>query len=201
MAVDVEFFPALEIGWFNGWLLLVILYLAYGVLLLVFPRDVVNRLYQYNRSSWSSRHRAFYLLEKLLLVVYIIFVVLSPLKTDSFVFIPGISLFSFGLTGFIIALFNFRNTPFDEPVSRGLYRVSRHPQIVMLFIVGSGIGIAIGSLFVLFIQILSAFLGRSRVLMEEQACLERYGDSYRIYMERVPRYILISTRMRNENRR
>ena len=201
MAVDVEFFPALEIGWFNGWLLLVILYLAYGVLLLVFPRDVVNRLYQYNRSSWSSRHRAFYLLEKLLLVVYIIFVVLSPLKTDSFVFIPGIFLFSFGLTGFIIALFNFRNTPFDEPVSRGLYRVSRHPQIVMLFIVGSGIGIAIGSLFVLFIQILSAFLGRSRVLMEEQACLERYGDSYRIYMERVPRYILISTRMRNENRR
>jgi protein-S-isoprenylcysteine O-methyltransferase Ste14 len=197
----MELFPALEIGWYNGWTLLVVLYLAYGVLLLVFPKDVVNRLYEYNRSSWSRRHRALYVSEKLLLVVYIILVVLSPLKTDSFVFIPGITLFSLGLTGFIIALFNFKNTPLDEPVSTGLYTVSRHPQIVMLFIVGSGIGFAIGSLFVLFIQILSASFGRSRVLMEEQACLERYGDSYRIYMERVPRYVLIRTRMREENRR
>lgn len=201
MVGDMEFFPALEIGWFNGWTLLIVLYLAYGVLLLVFPRHVVKRLYEYNRSSWSRRHRAFYVTEKLLLVVYIILVVLSPLKTDSFVFIPGIVLFSFGLTGFIIALFNFKNTPLDQPVSRGLYRVSRHPQVLMLFIAGSGIGIAIGSLFVLFIQILASFFGRSRVLTEEQACLERYGDSYRIYMEHVPRYVLIKTRMREENRR
>jgi protein-S-isoprenylcysteine O-methyltransferase Ste14 len=201
MLPEVELFPALEIGWFNGWILLVALYLAYGVLLLVFPRDVVNRLYEYNRSSWSRRHRAFYVAEKLLLVVYIILVVLTPLKTGSIVFIPGIILFSFGLTGFIIALFNFKNTPLDQPVSTGIYRVSRHPQVLMLFVAGIGIGIAIGSLFVIFIQIIASFFGRSRVLAEEQACLERYGDSYRIYMERVPRYVLIRTRMREENRR
>ena len=201
MLPEVELFPALEIGWFNGWILLVALYLAYGVLLLVFPRDVVNRLYEYNRSSWSRRHRAFYVAEKLLLVVYIILVVLTPLKTGSIVFIPGIILFSLGLTGFIIALFNFKNTPLDQPVSTGIYRISRHPQVLMLFVAGIGIGIAIGSVLVLFIQIIAAFFGRSRVLAEEQACLERYGDSYRIYMERVPRYVLIRTRMREEDRR
>ena len=201
MLPEVELFPALEIGWFNGWILLVALYLAYGVLLLVFLRDVVNRLYEYNRSSWSRRHRAFYVAEKLLLVVYIILVVLTPLKTGSIVFIPGIILFSLGLTGFIIALFNFKNTPLDQPVSTGIYRISRHPQVLMLFVAGIGIGIAIGSVLVLFIQIIAAFFGRSRVLAEEQACLERYGDSYRIYMERVPRYVLIRTRMREEDRR
>jgi protein-S-isoprenylcysteine O-methyltransferase Ste14 len=197
----MELFPALEIGWFNGWILLVVLYLTYGVLLLIFPRDVVNRLYEYNRSSWSRRHRAFYAAEKLLLVVYIILVILTPLKTGPIVLIPGITLFSLGLAGFIIALINFKNTPLDQPVSTGIYRISRHPQVLMLFIAGIGIGIAIGSLLVLFIQILASFFGRSRVLAEEQACLERYGDSYRIYMERVPRYVLIRTRMREENRR
>jgi len=193
MVGDIEFFPTLEIGWFNGWILLLILYLTYGVLLLVFPRPVVKRLYEYNRSSWSKRHRAFYVTEKLLLVGYIILVILSPLKNDSFVFILGIVLFSIGLTGFIIALFNFKNTPLDQPASRGLYRISRHPQILMLFIAGSGIGIAIGSLSVLFIQILALFLGRSRILMEEQACLEQYDDLYRDYMKNVPRYLFIKT--------
>ncbi len=199
MLTEIELFPALEIGWFNGWTLLLVLYLAYGVLLLVFPKHVVKRLYEYNRSSWSRRHRVFYVTEKLLLVVYMILVVLSPLKTDSFIFIPGIIFFSFGLTGFIIALFNFKNTPLNQPVSRGLYRISRHPQILMLFIAGSGIGISIGSLLVLFIQIFTAFLGRSRVLAEEQSCLEQYGDLYRDYMKSVPRYLFIKTRVEGAN--
>ena len=201
MVSDMEFFPALELGWFNGWTLLLVLYLVYGILLLVFPRHVVKRLYEYNRSSWIRRYRAFYVTEKLLLIVYIILVVLSPLKTDSFVFIPGIVLFSFGLTGFIIALFNFKNTPLNQPVSRGLYRISRHPQILMLFIAGSGIGIAIGSLFILLIQILASLFGRSRILMEEQDCLEQYGDLYRDYMKSVPRYFFIKTRVEGANSR
>ncbi|MGD9381341.1 MAG: methyltransferase [Candidatus Thorarchaeota archaeon] len=201
MLTQIELFPTLEIGWLNGWILLVVLYLAYGLLLLIFPREAVHRLYKYSRSSWSRRHRAFYAVERVLLVVYLIIVVFSPLKIGSYVFTLGLVLFSFGLTGFIIALFNFKNTPLDQPVTRGLYRVSRHPQIVMLFIAGSGIGIALGSLFAVFLQIVASCFGSSRILMEEKACLEQYGNSYRIYMERVPKYALIKTRMREENRR
>ena len=201
MIGDMEFFPALEIGWFNGWILFLVLYLTYGVLLLTFPKHVVKRLYEYNRSSWSRKHRAFYMTEKLILVVYMILVVLSPLKVDSLFFIPGIVFFFFGLIGFIIALFNFKNTPLNQPVSRGLYRVSRHPQILMLFIAGNGIGIAIGSLFVIFLQILASLFGRSRVLAEEQACLKQYGDLYRDYMKNVPRYLLIKTCVEDVNSR
>ena len=199
MIGGMEFFPTIEVGWFNGWILLLVLYLAYGVLLLAFPKHVVKRLYDYNRSSWSRRHRIFYVTEKLLLVVYMILVVLSPLKTDSIIFIPGIVFFSLGLIGFITALFNFKNTPLNQPVSRGLYRVSRHPQILMLFIAGSGIGLAIGSLFIVFLQIIASLFGRSRLLAEEQACLEQYGDLYRDYMRRVPRYLFIKTRVENAN--
>jgi hypothetical protein len=37
--------PELQSGWLNGWLLLVILYGTFGILLLIFPRQVVSRLY------------------------------------------------------------------------------------------------------------------------------------------------------------
>ena len=62
----MELIPTLKIGWFNGWILLVILYLIFGILLLAFPKDVRVRLYEYDRSSWSKTRRAFYIIGKLL---------------------------------------------------------------------------------------------------------------------------------------
>jgi len=185
----MELIPALEIGWGNGWVLLALLYLVYGFLLLVFPKDMTTRLYEYDRSSWSRRQRAFYVIGKLFVLVYFTLVILTPLKTGAVVFIPGIILFVLGLGGFVIALVNFRNTPLDQPVARGLYRISRHPQVFMLFILALGICMAIGSWPALFILLLSSLFGRARTLAEEEACLERYGDSYRAYMKRVPRYL------------
>lgn len=186
----MELIPALEIGWLNGWTLLALLYLVYGILLLVFPRDVIARLYEYDRSRWSRRQRVFYAMGKLLILVYFALTIFTPLKTGAVVFIPGILLFVLGLAGFIMALVNFRNTPPGQPVTSGLYRISRHPQVFMGFILGCGICMAIGSWPALFMLTLSSLFGRARTLAEEEACLERYGDPYRAYMKRVPRYFL-----------
>ena len=198
MIVEMELLPALEIGWCNGWILLCLLYLIFGVLLLVFPKAVVARLYENNRSGWSKVQRAYYFIGKLLAVICVVLMIFTPLKIETNVFIPGIILYVLGLTGFIIALINFRNTPLDQPITSGLYGISHHPQVLMLFILGSGICIAIGSWLALFLQIISALFLRSRTLAEETACLEQYGDSYRAYMKRVPRYLLIKTCMKEE---
>jgi len=195
LASIVELLPALDIGWCNGWVLLCLLYLIFGILLVAFPKEVVLRLYEYNRSGWSKAQRASYVIGKILAVVCMVLMIFSPLKIWTNVFIPGIALYVLGLTGFIIALINFRNTPLDQPVTSGLYGISRHPQMLMLFVLASGICIAIGSWLALFIQIISSLFLRSRTLAEEKACLELYGDSYRAYMKRVPRYLLIQTRI------
>ena len=192
----MELIPTLKIGWFNGWILLCFLYSIFGILLLAFPKDVVARLYNYDRSSWSKMQRAFYIMGKLLALVCLVLIIFTPLKIRANIFIPGIILFALGLTGFITALFNFKNTPLDQSVTRGLYRISRHPQVLMLFIMSIGICIAIGSGLVLFIVIISSLFLHSRDLAEEEACLERYGDSYRNYMKLVPRYFLIKTHMK-----
>ncbi len=194
--IGMELIPTLEIGWLNGWILICLLYLIYGILLKVFPKDVVARLYDYDRSGWSKTQKVIYVIGKLLALVCLVLIIFTPLKIGSNIFIIGTILYTFGLAGFIIALFNFKNTLLDQPVARGLYRISRHPQVLMLFISAFGICIAIGSWLVLFIIIISSLFLHYRDLAEEEACLERYGDSYRAYMKRVPRYLLIKTRMK-----
>jgi protein-S-isoprenylcysteine O-methyltransferase Ste14 len=196
----MELIPALKIGWINGWILLCLLYLIFAILLILFPKDVVSRLYNYDRSSWSKTQRAFYIIGKLLALVCLVLIIFTPLKIRANIFILGIILFALGLAGFITALFNFKNTPLDQPVTRGLYRISRHPQVLMLFIMSIGICITIGSGLVLFILIVSSLFLHSRDLAEEKACLERYGDSYRNYMKLVPRYFLIKTHMKEEGK-
>jgi protein-S-isoprenylcysteine O-methyltransferase Ste14 len=193
--VEMELLPALELGWFNGWILLIVLYGVFGILLLAFPKAVVARLYAYDRLRWSKKQRAYHVVGKLLILVNLILTILTPLRVGSTVFILGMILFAVGLTGFTIALLNFRNTPLNQPIIKGLYSMSRHPQVLMLSVAGVGMCLAIGSWIALIILATSALFGRSRTLAEEKALLEQYGDSYRDYMERVPRYLLIKTRM------
>ena len=198
MMVEMEILPELEIGWCNGWVPLCLLYLIFGILLMAFPKEVVARLYEYNRSDWSKAQRASYGIGKIPAIVCMVLMIFSPLKIGTNVFIPGIALYILGLIGFFIALINFRYTPLDQPVTSGIYKISRHPQVLMLFIAGSGICIAIGSWLALFLQVIAALFLRARTLAEETACLELYGDSYRAYMKRVPRYVLIKTPMKDE---
>ena len=185
----MEFIPVLEIGWLNGWLLIGLLYLIYSILLKVFPKDMVARLY--DRSGRSKRRKIHILIGSILAFVYFGLIIFTPLKIGSLVLIPGMMLYAFGLTGFVIALFNFKNAPTDKLVTIGLYRISRHPQQIMFFIMFFGICIAIGSWIALFVQLLSSIFLHSRVLAEEKACLERYGEAYHNYMKRVPRYLLL----------
>jgi len=60
----MELLPPLQIGILNGWLLLGLLALTDGVVFLLFPKEVVTRLF--DRSGWSQKQRAFTVLGKLL---------------------------------------------------------------------------------------------------------------------------------------
>ena len=186
----MELIPALRIGWLNGWTLMCLLYLVFGAFLLTFPKDVRTRLFYYDGSRWSKKQRIFYVLGRVSVLVYLVLIIFTPFRTVNSILIPGIFLFAIGLIGFIVALSNFKNMLFNQPATLGLYRVSRHPQILMLFISSVGICIAIGSWIALLILAISRFFGHFRTLAEEEACLEQYGDSYRSYIKRVPRYFL-----------
>ena len=184
----MELFPKLEIGLLSGWMLVVLFFGAYGIMLIFFPKNAIARLY--DRSGQRNLQVLRRLFGVILVLLWFILVSLTPLKIGDVVFTIGISIYSLGLIGFVIALNNFKNTPVDQPVTSGLYMISRHPQQLAVSVSFLGIGIAIGSWSAFAFMILGVIGGHFRILAEEEACLEQYGESYRNYMERIPRYFL-----------
>ena len=126
----------------------------------------------------------------LLFLAWLLLSILTPLGHGHVVLAVGLAVYAFGLMGFVVALFNYANTPADQPVTSGLYRISRHPQQFMISVSFLGISIAIGSWIALILIGIGIIAAHSKVLAEEEACLIMYGQSYRNYMERVPRYFL-----------
>lgn len=184
----MELLPALEFGWRNGWILLAFEFLVEGSLLLIFPKEVVARLF--DRSGWSPKQRIFTVAGKVFSLACLVLIVLTPLKVHSIVFIVGLILYAIGLAGLIAAMLNFRDTPPDQPVTKGVYRISRHPQIVSLFVIFLGVCLAIGSWAALSMLVMSKLLQHFGILAEEEVCLKRYGEPYRAFVARAPRYFL-----------
>jgi protein-S-isoprenylcysteine O-methyltransferase Ste14 len=183
----MEWLPELKWGWLNGGLLLALLVVTDGILFLAFRRETVERLF--DRSGWNRWQVIITVAGKLLALVTIVLIVFSPLKLGNPVFIVGLVLVGLGLIGLVKALFDFRSAPPDQPVTHGIYRFSRHPQIIASSIVILGSTIAIGSWLALFLFILARIFLHANLVAEEEVCLREFGDAYLRYMERVPRYL------------
>jgi protein-S-isoprenylcysteine O-methyltransferase Ste14 len=183
------FFPKLDADWLNGWIFLVVYGLVFGVTVRSFPRQTIARLY--DRSNWTRTQRILTRAGKVLSSLVFALVAFSPLRIGSPVFAVGGVLYGLGLVGLVIALFDFRAAEPGRPATRGLYRVSRNPQWVMLVTMFVGASLAVGSWAALFFFGAAAVCYHFRILAEERSCLKMYGSAYGDYLERVPRYLLL----------
>ena len=86
---------------------------------------------------------------------------------------------------------NWAVTPAGEPVTKGLYRYSRHPIYVAGIFMLLGVSIiSVSWVFLLFTIIFG--VGATRpyfIKIEEAQCLGHYGTAYRAYMNKTPRWI------------
>lgn len=184
----MDLFPPLSLGWLNGWLLIAAFYSSFVVLLKVFPKETVDRLY--DDSGWTlemARPAKIGLPFALAAMLLIIF---SPLKISQPIFWIGLALALIGQSGFIYALHSFNITPLGEPVTDGLYRISRNPQWVTFAAVMVGFSLMVGSWTVLALLTVRVVMNHFRILGEERALEDQYGDAYREYKEAVPRYLI-----------
>ena len=104
-------------------------------------------------------------------------------------FYIGLPVYLVGLIMYTIVMVNFATTPPDEPVIKGLYRYSRHPQYLTQSLMFIGIGIASASWVFLLFQIITMILINILAIPEERFCLDKYGDAYREYLNRTPRWV------------
>jgi len=120
-------------------------------------------------------------------VIYSIFL---PLRVGSVWFYVGLPISIIGLIAYTAVIVSFVTTPIDsKPITKGLYRYSRHPMYITQLVMFIGVGIASASWVFLLFSIIYTILSFVYAISEERFLLEKYGDAYRAYINRTPRWI------------
>jgi protein-S-isoprenylcysteine O-methyltransferase Ste14 len=184
----VQTLPDFRIGLLNGWLPLILYFVGLLLALVSFSGQARARLFQDPKYAMPTGVRLVRLLGQILMFAYIGMMVFTPLTPRAPVFPVGVLIYAAGYGIVMVALHHFKRTPADQVVVTGPYRLSRNPQWVGLALVLTGAAIMSGIWLYLGIILVVIIIYHLQILAEEKACLEQYGDSFRAYMARIPRY-------------
>jgi protein-S-isoprenylcysteine O-methyltransferase Ste14 len=184
--------PAFEIGIWNLWIFWVA-WVFFHVVPLDWPIFRYDYKAQFKKSAaYPPPNKSEKIMNNFgtaILIILIIYSIFLPLPLGTPLLYAGIALFVVGLIICVIARIPWRTTPIDEPITKGLYRYSRHPIYIGVFVQYIGIGIASASWLFLLLIIVSMILSILCTPAEERFCLEKYGDTYLKYMNKTPRWI------------
>ena len=182
--------PAFEMGIWNAWIFMVpFLFVNLLFFLLMIKKGAPG-----GPSRVPCKSKATMLVATSSKIIYlpaIIYSIFLPLKLGTIWFYIGFPITLVGLLGSIVVMVNWAVTPAGEPVTKGLYRYSRHPIYVTGVFMLLGVSIISASwVFLLFTIIFGVGVTRPYyVKIEEAQCLGHYRAAYREYIIRTPRWI------------
>jgi protein-S-isoprenylcysteine O-methyltransferase Ste14 len=182
--------PVFELGLWNAWIFMVPALLA---LLLCFP-VMMKKEAPGGPSRVPCKSKITLLVATLSKIVFfpaVVYSVFLPLQLGTMWLYVGLPITLIGLVGIILVLIAWIKTPAGQPVTRGVYRFSRHPMYVAMVLILLGVSVISASWVFLLFAIITA-VGVTRpfsVKIEEAQCLGHYGAAYREYMNRTPRWI------------
>ena len=183
--------PAFEIGVWNAWILQVLFFLTLsmpGFVMSKEAKEKTKRATQFVPFSRTQKILA-YSTHVVIMPLAVIYSIFLPLKIGTVWLYVGLPIFALALVMTLITTYNFAAAPLGEPVTRGIYRISRHPIYLSGFVLFIGIGVASASWVILLCGVLWVVLWNIAVPAEERFLLEKYGDAYREYMDKTPRWI------------
>jgi protein-S-isoprenylcysteine O-methyltransferase Ste14 len=184
----MELVPEFQLGFLNGWWFSAA-YIAINILVMAaVPRDVAKRLT--TNPAMTKSEKISMRIQLILFFSVVIYPIFVPMKLGTAWFWSGLFVFVAAMIAYVTSILNYAATPEDQPVVRGLFRISRNPIHVSSFVALVGVGIATASWVIILASVIEQILMHKTTLAEERFCLERYGDSYKEYMKKVPRYFL-----------
>ena len=186
----MDLLPTFQAGMLNGWIPLIIYFIGLILSASLYSKEARVWLFNNPQEENNGVFKFIRLFGQLTMVAYILMMVFTPLKIGNPVFIVGVTIYFIGFVLEMSALYYFRKTPVGQPVVNGPYRASRNPQWLGLFLVLLSSAIAVGIWLYIGMVVLAGIIYHKQILDEEKACIEKYGESYREYMKRIPRYLL-----------
>ena len=183
--------PAFEIGVWNAWILQVIFFLTLSIPDFLMSKEAKERGKRITQSVPFSKTEKMLALSThaVIMPFTIIYSIFLPLKIGTAWLYVGLPIVALALVIVIMVTMNFATAPLDKPVTRGVYRISRHPIYLSGFLLYVGIGIACASWVIMLCAILWIVFFHIVVPTEERFLIGQYGDAYREYMKKTPRWL------------
>jgi len=187
--------PAFEIGIWNAWIFMlafIFFHVVQVLLMRLIDKDAFEAMQKRApvKMPYSKTEKKIEIFSYVILCLLLIYSIFLPLPLGTTWFYIGLVIFILGVIIFQIAGVSWwAPTPADEPITKGLYRYLRHPIYLGMLVQLIGVGIASASWLFLLLTIVFIISMAILVIPEERFCLEKYGDSYREYMNRTPRWI------------
>jgi protein-S-isoprenylcysteine O-methyltransferase Ste14 len=185
----VSLIPAFEIGLGNAWIFMLLEVLTFPLFFRVATGRAPEGEGKSQVSALSKTKRISLYSSKIIYIPAFIYSIFLPLKLGTVWFYVGLPITLIGFIAGVVVILNWAASPLGKPVTNGLYRYSRHPMYVTSFIFFLGLSIATASWVFLLFTILLIAASFYFAPLEEQSCLEKYGDAYREYMDQTPKYI------------
>jgi len=176
--------PAFQIGLWNAWIFVLgLVVIGYGLGSLIVSKEATLFMWP----QYSEREKKLTSLLMMTIFALWIYGVFLPLKLGTAWFYAGLVIYLLGMIFLTMAILNFATTTVNKPVTKGAFRISRHPMNFSWFLIF--IGIACASWIFLLIAIVFTILQQILEIPEERWCLERFGDAYREYMNKTPKFV------------
>ena len=189
--------PAFELGLWNAWIFKLL-----GILAVAVTGSLSNKkaMEKFGEKPKVSHIQIEILSEKLISRLSLPFILYSfflPLKLGKLWFYVGLPICLLALIIGFSSVVSFTTTPLDELVTKGTYKISRNPICLAGFLLDFGIGFACASWVFILYAIVDLILMNTMLKVEERFLLDKYGDAYRDYMNRTPRWIGIPKSRKN----
>jgi protein-S-isoprenylcysteine O-methyltransferase Ste14 len=179
--------PAFEIGAWNAWIFIVPYILTnFGLSFLFINRKSTFWAWP----SYTRLERTCLLAGMVLMCSMWIYSIFLPLSLGTAWFYTGLSVYLLGWIFLLLAMVAFIATPVERPNTTGIYRITKHPWYIGMFLIYIGTGVAGASwVYILAALFLVSVYRIAFMIPEERMCCERFGNAYREYMNKTPRWI------------
>jgi protein-S-isoprenylcysteine O-methyltransferase Ste14 len=176
--------PEFELGLWNAWI-----FTLPVMALQIFGAKILGKRGSGEDWGHTKNEKILNIISSSIVLAPYAYTIFLPLKLGTTWFYAGLLVYLLGMLVVILAMLSFHTTPVDKPVTKGVYSISRHPMYLGHFFINISISVACLSWIFLLVAILAVTLEHNAVASEERTCLKQYGDAYREYMNRTPRWI------------
>jgi protein-S-isoprenylcysteine O-methyltransferase Ste14 len=183
--------PDFEPGLWNAWIIMVTFYVASFLPLFAGGKKADARMQgepSFGEAGVGARVGTI-ITHAVLMPLTLIYSFFVPLEQGNWWLYSGLIVSAVAIVMALAASISFVTAPIDEPMTTGVYAISRNPMYVAGVLVYAGIGLAGASWVFLVFAVVEMAAWAVAVPQEERNMIAKYGTAYEDYMRRTPRWI------------